>query len=221
MTLLVFDCDGVLVDSELVAHGVLAELLTRLGRPITMDEALRTFSGRSRQDTIRLTGELLGRPIPEQDGALARTKMLDIFRRDLKPVAGIGEAIAALPYRRCVASSSDPERLHLSLDVTGLAPLFGDHVFSAAQVARGKPAPDLFLHAANEMKTFPRDCIVIEDSVLGVEAGIAAGMTVIGFAGAAHATEALAARLAQAGASAVIRQMADLPSVVQDAVKRK
>jgi HAD superfamily hydrolase (TIGR01509 family) len=221
MTLLVFDCDGVLVDSELIAHGVLAELLTRLGRPITMDEALRTFSGRSRQDTIRLTGELLGRPIPEQDGAQARAAMLDAFRRDLKPVAGIREAIVALPYRRCVASSSDPERLHLSLDVTGLAPLFGEHVFSAALVARGKPAPDLFLHAADRMKVVPRACIVIEDSVLGVEAGVAAGMTVIGFAGAAHATDALATRLAQVGASAVIRTMADLPPTVQNIIKRK
>lgn len=221
MTLLVFDCDGVLVDSELIAHGVLANLLTRLGRPITMDEALRTFSGRSREDTIQLTSELLGRPIPEQDGALARTEMLDAFRRELKPVAGIFEAIAALPYRRCVASSSDPERLRLSLDVTGLASLFGDHVFSAAQVARGKPAPDLFLHAADQMKAVPHECIVIEDSVLGVEAGVAAGMRVIGFAGAAHASDALAARLAQAGASAVIRQMADLPRLVQDIVKRK
>jgi HAD superfamily hydrolase (TIGR01509 family) len=221
MTLLVFDCDGVLVDSELIAHGVLAELLTRLGRPVTVDEALLTFSGRSREDTIRLTGELLGRPIPEQDGAQARATMLEAFRRDLKPVAGICEAIAALPYRRCVASSSDPERLRLSLDVTGLAPLFGDHVFSAVEVARGKPAPDLFLHAADHMSEAPRDCIVIEDSVLGVEAGVAAGMTVIGFAGAAHATDALATRLTQAGASAVIRQMADLPPVVQDAVKRK
>jgi HAD superfamily hydrolase (TIGR01509 family) len=221
MTLLVFDCDGVLVDSELIAHGVLAELLTRLGRPITMDEALRTFSGRSREDTIRLTGELLGRPIPEQDGALARAKMLDVFRRELKPVAGIREAIAALPYGRCVASSSDPERLRLSLDVTGLTPLFGDHVFSAAQVAHGKPAPDLFLHAAHAMGEAPPNCIVIEDSVLGVEAGVAAGMTVVGFAGAAHASDALAARLAQAGAHEVIRRMADLPQLVQDIVKRR
>lgn len=221
MTLLVFDCDGVLVDSELIAHGALAELLTRLGRPITMDEALRIFSGRNRADTIRLTEKLLGRPIPEQEGAQARAAMLDAFRRELKPVAGLRETIALLPYRRCVASSSDPERLHLALDVTGLAPLFGDHVFSAAQVARGKPAPDLFLYAANQMKADPRTCIVIEDSVLGVEAGVAAGMTVIGFAGAAHASDALAARLAQAGASAVIRQMADLPPVVQNAVTRK
>ena len=137
------------------------------------------------------------------------------FRADLKPVAGVEDAIAALPCRRCVASSSSPDRLHLALDVTGLAPLFGEHVFSATQVAHGKPAPDLFLFAARTMNAAPAHCIVIEDSTLGVEAGRAAGMQVIGFAGASHATEELAQRLSAAGAHRVIRAMRELPRCVE------
>jgi HAD superfamily hydrolase (TIGR01509 family) len=137
------------------------------------------------------------------------------FRAGLKPVAGVADAIVALPYRRCVASSSSPDRLHLALDVTGLAPLFGANVFSATEVVNGKPAPDLFLFAAKKMKTEPPDCLVIEDSVLGVAAGRAAGMQVIGFAGAGHATDELAQRLSAAGAHRVIRAMNALPACVE------
>src|SRR5262249_9406100 len=121
----------------------------------------------------------------------------------------------ALPYRRCVASSSSPERLHLSLAVTGLAPLFGENIFSAVQVPNGKPAPDLYLLAARTLGEAAEDCIVIEDTTRGVMAGRAAGMRVIGFCGAAHATPDLAEQLEQAGAEPVIHSMHDLPAVVR------
>ena len=111
--------------------------------------------------------------------------------------------------------SSSPDRLKLALDVTGLAPLFGTHAFSATQVAKGKPAPDLFLLAARMAQAEPARCIVIEDSPLGVEAALAAGMRAIGFAGASHATDELTRRLAAAGAHAVIRTMGDLPACVE------
>jgi HAD superfamily hydrolase (TIGR01509 family) len=214
MTRMIFDCDGVLVDSEVIAHDTVRELMASLGRPMTREEAIREFSGRSLRDAIATAERLLGRSIPPDFGKHYGSVLLDRFRRDLKPVAGVREAILALPYRRCVASSSSPERLHLSLAVSGLAPLFGDNVFSAVQVANGKPAPDLYLFAARSLGEAPEHCIVIEDTPRGVMAGRAAGMAVIGFAGASHATPDLADALARAGARHVIHAMAELPAIV-------
>jgi HAD superfamily hydrolase (TIGR01509 family) len=143
------------------------------------------------------------------------------FRHELRPVQGVADAVACLPYPRCVCSSSSPERIALSLEVTGLAPLFGEHVCSAAQVRNGKPAPDLFLFAARTVRESPSQTIVIEDSVLGIEAARAAGMTSIGFAGASHVTEDLTAGLAAAGADAIVATMAELPKVVVKLVNRQ
>jgi HAD superfamily hydrolase (TIGR01509 family) len=215
MTLLIFDCDGVLVDSEVLAHETLLELMAELGHPMPMDEAMREFAGSSLKDTLATAERLLGRPIPPQTGSHFGARLLERFRRELAPVAGVRDAILALPYRRCLASSSSPERLRLSLAVTGLAPLFGDDVFSAVQVANGKPAPDLYLFAARTLGVAPQDCIVVEDTARGVTAGCAAGMRVIGFAGAAHATPALGDELARAGARIVIRSMRELPAGVR------
>jgi HAD superfamily hydrolase (TIGR01509 family) len=215
MALLIFDCDGVLVDSEVLALATLRELMAELGRPLSMDEALDAFAGGSLADTLATAARLLGRPIPDDTGRRYGERLFERFRRELKPVDGVREAILALPWRRCVASSSTPERLRLSLAVTGLAPLFGDDVFSAVQVERGKPAPDLYLFAARALGEAPARCIVIEDTARGVVAGRAAGMTVIGFAGAAHATPRLADDLARADAQVVIRDMRELPAVVQ------
>jgi HAD superfamily hydrolase (TIGR01509 family) len=221
MTLLIFDCDGVLVDSELLACAALAELLTTLGRPMTTEEAMLAFAGCSVKDVMARAEDLLSRPIPKQMGEQAALRLLARFRRELNAVGGVKEAIAVLPYRRCVASSSAPDRLMLSLEVTGLLSLFGNDVFSAVQVANGKPAPDLFLLAARSLAEDPSSCVVIEDSIPGVEAARAAGMAVIGFAGASHASDDLARRLAAAGADTVIRSMADLPSAVERLVRRE
>ncbi|HEY0438933.1 MAG TPA: HAD family hydrolase [Xanthobacteraceae bacterium] len=210
MTLIIFDCDGVLVDSEPIASAVMAEMITALGHPMTPAEALATFTGLSLADVNALAQRLLGRPVPHETGAHYGAALLDRFRQELKAVDGVRDTIAALPFARCVASSSTPERLRLSLQVTGLLPLFDPHVFSAAQVRRGKPAPDLFLYAAAQMQADPPNCIVVEDSVLGIEAARAAGMLPIGFAGGGHATDALAQRLAAAGAHDVVRSMAAL-----------
>jgi HAD superfamily hydrolase (TIGR01509 family) len=212
-TLLIFDCDGVLVDSELIANAVLVDLLGTLGHQISIADCIRTFGGRSLKDVLALAAELTGRAVPEETSAHFGALLFARFRAELQAVAGVREAIAALPQRRCVASSSHPERLRLSLEVSGLAPLF-DAVFSATQVARGKPAPDLFLFAAASLGHAPPDCIVIEDQPRGVEAGRAAGMRVIGFAGASHATDDLATQLDAAGAHRVIRTMSDLPTTV-------
>jgi len=221
MTLLIFDCDGVLVDSEHLACAALAEVMTTLGHSMTSDEAMRAFAGRSLKDVLARAERLLSRPIPKDLGEQAAVQLMARFRRELQAVAGVKEAIAALPYRRCVASSSDPSRLTLSLDVTGLSALFGNNVFSAVEVANGKPAPDLFLLAARRLGEDPSSCIVIEDSVLGVEAAGAAGMAAIGFAGASHANQGLAERLAAAGAEPVIHSMANLPAAVEQVVGRR
>ncbi|HLH88500.1 MAG TPA: HAD family hydrolase [Xanthobacteraceae bacterium] len=214
MTLLIFDCDGVLVDSEVLALDTLREMMASLGRPMTMGEADREFTGGSLADTLATAQRLLGRPIPPGIGERFGQLLLDRFRRELKPVQGVRDAILALPYRRCVASSSSPERLRLSLDVSGLAPLF-EHVFSAVEVDRGKPAPDLYLLAARTLAEPPEGCIVIEDAPRGVVAGRAAGMRVIGFAGAAHAAPTAADDLRRAGAEVVIRSMDELPAIVR------
>jgi HAD superfamily hydrolase (TIGR01509 family) len=220
MTLLIFDCDGVLVDSEHLACAALADLMTALGHSMTAEDAMLAFAGRSLKDVLARAEELLSRPIPKDLGERAALELMARFRRELKAVAGVKDAIAALPYRRCVASSSAPDRLMLSLEVTGLSPLFGDNVFSAVEVANGKPAPDLFLLAAQRLGVEAASCIVIEDSVLGVKAARAAGMAVIGFTGGSHANQDLAERLAAAGAEPVIHSMARLPAAVEQWVRR-
>lgn len=213
-TLLIFDCDGVLVDSEMIANATLAELITSLGHPMSTEDSIRMFGGRSLKDVLAVAAELVGSEIPPETSVRYGEHLFTRFRAELKPVTGVREAIAALPYRCCVASSSHPDRLRLSLEVTGLAPLFGTHVYSATQVARGKPAPDLFWFAAESVGHAPADCIVIEDSPRGIEAARAAGMRAIGFVGASHAGPELADLLSEAGAHCVVRGMAELPDAV-------
>lgn len=220
-TLLIFDCDGVLVDSERLACSALAKLMTTLGHALTTEEAVLAFAGSSLSDVLSRAEKLLSRPIPQRMGEQTSRQLMARLRGELMAVAGVKEAIAALPYRRCVASSSEPERLLLSLEVSGLWSVFGNDVFSAARVANGKPAPDLFLLAARCLEADPSCCIVIEDSVLGIEAARAAAMAAIGFAGASHASDELARRLAAAGAETVIRSMAELPMAVKGLIGRR
>ncbi len=214
MSLLIFDCDGVLVDSEVIAFDVLAEMLASLGRPMSLAECRRRFMGRRTPEVLAEVEKELGRPIPADTGARMKALLFERFRRELQPVAGVKEALARLTRPICVASSSSPERIALSLEVTGLAPLFGAHVFSAEQVAHGKPAPDLFLFAAKSMGGAAAEAIVIEDSPAGVTAAQRVGTGIIGFAGASHADAALAAALHEAGAEIVLTKMADLPAAI-------
>jgi HAD superfamily hydrolase (TIGR01509 family) len=214
MTLLIYDCDGVLVDSEPIANAVLAELMTSLGHPMTTAQSMRTFGGRSLSDVLALAAEILGHPIPPQRSDEAGRALFARFREELQPMPGARQIIASLPYRRCVASSSAPDRLALSLKVTGLAPLFGEHVFSATQVSNGKPAPDLFLLAARCLGADPADCIVIEDTARGIEAARRARMAAIGFVGGGHAGVELRHELEAAGADIIIAAMGALPAAV-------
>jgi HAD superfamily hydrolase (TIGR01509 family) len=215
VTLLIFDCDGVLVDSELIALEILANMLTELGWKITPAECRERFMGRSTRDVLAEAEERLGRPIPLEFSDAVQAQLFARLRRELQPVRDIRDIVTALPYPVCVASSSPPERVALSLEVTDLASLFADRVFSAAEVRHGKPAPDLFLHVAARMGVPPEHAIVIEDSAAGVVAARHAGMGVIGFAGASHADPALAGLLTEAGAHEVLTRMTDLPAAIE------
>jgi HAD superfamily hydrolase (TIGR01509 family) len=212
--LLIFDCDGVLVDSETLSCQIDAEFLTEIGVPYTAKEIAREFLGVSLKTMISRIEAERGCKLPGDFPERLNRILFQRFETDLKPIEGVRNAILSLPYPRCVASSSIPERIALSLRVTGLADLF-DHVFSATQVRHGKPAPDLFLHAASQMNVTPAECVVIEDSTAGVQAALAAGMRVIGFAGGSHCGPDHAEKLRQAEAWSVINEMKLLPDTLQ------
>ncbi len=215
MTLLIFDCDGVLVDSEPISNAILAETLTALGRPMTTAECMRTQIGKSLADVLRETSAFVGRPISDDVGAAMNERLFARFRQELRAIDGVADALGRLPQPRCLASSSRPERIDLALSVSGLDRYF-DRRFSATQVQRGKPAPDLFLLAAREMGATRAQALVIEDSVAGVLGARAAGMRTIGFVGGGHAQSDLAARLEAAGADRVIAHMRELPVAVAE-----
>jgi HAD superfamily hydrolase (TIGR01509 family) len=218
--LLIFDCDGVLVDSEILACRVDAEILGALGFAYSPEEIMRKFVGMSLKDMVRQIEVEHGRALPEDIGERITGAVLRRFEEELQPVAGIRDAILALPHPRCVASSSAPERIAISLRITGLAHLF-ERVFSAVEVKHGKPAPDLFLHAASQMGAHPQDCVVIEDSPFGVQGACAAGMAVVGFTGGGHCGDDHARRLREAGARIVVGAAADLPAAVAAAASSR
>ncbi len=209
--LIIWDCDGVLVDSEPIAARVLAEFLTELGAPHSPQDCFDRYTGISMATVRDRVRDLCGLDLPEDFEAQIRTRDDAAFRRDLKAIDGVREVIAALPMAHCVASSGSPAKITRSLEVTGLADLFGSRLFSAAQVARGKPAPDLFWLAAETLGVAPRNCVVVEDSLSGVRAGMAAGMRTFGFVGGGHCGPGYADRLAETGVPRVFSRMADLP----------
>ena len=202
--LIIFDFDGVIADSEVLANAVLAELVSAVGVPTTLEDSVRLYTGKRFHDVIAAVEATVGRSLPDDFANNLQSRTLARFRQDLRIVEGARayiERFADVP--RCIASPSSPDRLALCLEVLGLTALFGAHVYSASQVARGKPHPDLFLHAAAQMRIEPAAAIVIEDSVGGVQAGVAAGMTVIGLVAASHIRDGYASRLRDAGAQYV------------------
>lgn len=209
--LLIFDCDGVLVDSEVIVIEIEADLLTAAGFPITIDEIADRFVGLSYPDMMQTLAADHGRQVPPELSARIQRDAVAAFPERLEAVAGMTDLLTGLTAPRCVASSSDLDRVRLSLEVTGLTSHFDPaHVFSAQMVERGKPSPDLFLHAAAQLGVDPTHCLVIEDSPHGVSAAIAAGMRVIGFVGGQHARPSLTRRLADAGASTIIDHPRDI-----------
>jgi HAD superfamily hydrolase (TIGR01509 family) len=207
--LIIFDCDGVLVDSEVLSCRCLSETLATYGIQLELFDALELFLGRSTDAVLQHYGAE-SRKLPDSFLTDLRTRVRQTFQSSLQPILGIGSLLSSLTTPHCVASSSDLDRVSLSLACTGLASYFGDRLYTSQMVSRGKPAPDLFLHAADKMQTVPAKTLVIEDSVSGVAAAKAAGMKVWGFVGGSHyESRDGRAILCAAGADRVFDRMAD------------
>ncbi len=204
--LVIFDCDGVLLDTEAIGCAVFAETLQASGFDIDA-RALRAFIGVSTRNTYATLEARFARPIPETTRGQVRAAFHSALR-GLKPMPGLPAVLDALTVPVCVASNSSRESLHSMLATAGLAGRSAGRIFSAAEVAHPKPAPDLFLHAEQHMRVPPRDCVVIEDSVHGIAAAVAAGIPVVGFAGGSHCDAGHAEVLRRAGAVSVCQDMA-------------
>ncbi|MEO3978602.1 HAD family hydrolase [Streptomyces sp. CAU 1734] len=209
--LVIFDNDGVLVDSEPIANTILAGYLTELGHPTSYEDSLRDYMGAAVHRVHDLVLERTGQRLPEDFDETLHRRTFAAFERELRPVEGVAEVLEKLvadgvPY--CVASSGSHERIRVGHRRTGLDRWFRDEIiFSAQDVGKGKPAPDLFLHAARRMGAEPARCAVVEDSVLGVRAGVAAGMDVFGFTAMTPAAQL-------AGARAHFAAMPELPALL-------
>ena len=212
----IFDCNGVLVDGELLASAVVAQELTRAGFPLTAETVSRYFTGRRPADMFAEVELVTRRRLPDNFAATLTAAILRRFRAELRATRHVAHALTWLRGPKCVASSSGLDRIRASLETTDLIRFFEPNLFSASDVRNGKPAPDLFLLAAGRMGVPARDCIVVEDSPVGVTAAAAAGMTVIGFVGGSHAGPRLGEQLRAAGARAVIADMRALKGAIID-----
>ncbi len=208
--LVIFDCDGVLVDSEPIAIRIDAEIFAEFGMPMSEAEIVERFVGRSPSVTWGAIEEHLGHPLPADFSARTRARFDEAYQHDLRAIDGIEEALDQITMRTCVASSSDPDRLDHKLRLTGLFDRFAGRIFSAAEVQNGKPAPDLFLHAARRMGVEPKACAVVEDSQYGVQAARAAGMAAYGYTGSVTP-----ARMLEGPGTTVFGDMRELPRLLQ------
>ncbi|RUM97209.1 HAD family hydrolase [Pseudaminobacter arsenicus] len=214
--LIIFDCDGVLVDSEIIAARVEADLLTEAGYPISAAELAETYAGLTFKDTLlRIEKQA---QIPFQASMIDQIEtLLDRrLKNEVRAVEGAHQAAAGVSVKRCVCSNSRMHRLELMLGKTGLLPLFAGRIFAAGETPtkKPKPAPDVFVHAATTLGANPARTFVIEDSIHGIAGAKAAGMRVIGFTGGSHSYPGHADVLTEAGAETVIRRWADLHGVI-------
>ena len=213
--LVIYDCDGTLIDTETLYGEVSLAACHALGlSEWTIDHYVDNIVGIPWSDGVKIIEAAHGRALPADFEQMIEDAVALRLESELRALPGVREALDAIGGRRCVASSTSLAPLRRNLAITGLIDLFDPHIFSASQVARGKPHPDVFLHAAAEMHAQPQDCLVIEDSVPGVLAARAAGMAVVGFTGVSHDRARSAARLTDAGALAVIDDFARWPDLV-------
>ncbi len=212
--LVIFDCDGVLIDSEIVAARLEAEAISELGLPMTAETICARFAGTTTKEVWQTLERELGRPLPDGFFEAHLAHVREVFSRELEAIPGARRAVERLALPCCVASSTRMPALIDNMATCGIADLFDGHVFSASQVKRAKPAPDVFLFAASQMGADPADCLVIEDSVAGVTAARRAGMAVVGFVGGSHITSGHADRLRAAGAAEIFAHMDGLEAIV-------
>ena len=207
--LVIFDCDGVLVDTERVSNQVMADLLAEHGISLSFEDCVARFIGRSNSQCLLIAEALIGQPLPDDFLDVCEARTLALLGQELRPVPGIEALIAELRSPFCVASNGQREKMRFTLGKTGLLKYFYGKIFCVEDVALPKPAPDLFLHAARSCGAEPARCVVIEDTPTGVRAARAAGMRAFGFAGLTPA-----ASLLQAGAEAVFFSMDELPGLL-------
>lgn len=212
---LIFDCDGVLVDSEVIYIAAERALLAEIGLAYSREAYLSRFVGLSNPDYLAtlkadFAKALPGKPFPSDYGERLHASVWPQIEAELKPLGGVADVVREFEGRVAVASSSPLDRLRRKLTLTGLIPLFEPYIYSADHVEHGKPAPDLFLHAAEQLLVEPARCAVIEDSVNGIQAASAAGMFAIGFTGGGHADDGLADRLLASGARCVLSSHLEL-----------
>ena len=213
--LVVFDCDGVLVDSEVLACRAVVDTLAAFGHSVCAESVARRFTGVSNKDMYAALAADIGGPLPDEFDAAMKRCALDLFERELAAIAGLATVLPQLAVAKCVASSSLPDDIMWKLQRTDLLRWFpATAIFSTALVARGKPAPDIFLYAAEKMGVSPGRAIAIEDSAPGVTAAKAAGMATFGFAGGSHCRPGHAARLEAAGADLVFADMRELAGLI-------
>ena len=205
--LVIFDCDGVLVDSEVISSRIFKDCLAELGVALTLEEAMLFGIGKSSTTFAAAIEREFGITLPTGFIEGRRAQIMDAFTSELRPIEGIPELLATLKLKRCVASNSHIDRVRHALTTTGLMVHLEPHIYTAAMVARGKPAPDLFIHAARQHGIRPDRCLVIEDSLSGVVAALAAGMPVIGFVGGSHCRPGHADAMREAGCVEVFSRM--------------
>ena len=208
--LIIFDCDGVLVDSEAISCGMIAEELTKMGHSMTTEEGIETFGGTGMSYVIGYIEKKIGGKIPFDFEERYRKRTSELFQTKLEPIAHIKEALAKIDILKCVASNGPKDKMIMNLKITNLISFFPNRLFSAYDIQKWKPEPDLFLHAAKTMGVDPSDCLVIEDSPAGVQAAINAKMKVYGYA-----AETTSSKLEQLGAK-LLFSMKDLPSIIYD-----
>lgn len=215
--LVIFDCDGVLVDSEPISIGLLMSHMAARDIQLTEEQAYRAFLGKPVADAHLHIETMFGTKIDPIDLVDFQVDILRAFREKLRPIEGIKDALDAMSVQKCVASSSNMARISGSLRLTGLADHFGKNLLSTDQVKRGKPHPDVFLHAASVMGVAPEQAIVVEDSPAGLTAARVAGMKTIAFVGGSHAEPAnLQAHLDHLEPDIMIDDMAQLPAAITE-----
>jgi HAD superfamily hydrolase (TIGR01509 family) len=207
--LVIFDCDGVLVDSELITNRVFAGMLNELGIAVTLDDMFEQFVGRSMAQCLELITKMLGHPVPQHFVEEYQRRSATALRSELKAVPDIETVLAAMRVPYCVASSGSHEKMQTTLGITGLLPQFRGNMYSVTEVAQSKPFPDVFLYAARQQGVAPANCAVIEDTPTGVRAGVAAGMTVFGYCALTPKQ-----RLIEAGAHHTFERMRELPALI-------